>query len=697
MSEPKERRRAPRRECRTGLRCATGRDAHLGWGQIRNFGEGGLFFESEVAYRLGDKLHLRIEHYRPDADRPESDRVYLVEVRFCQPLDTVAGKRYGIGVRYEQKLRPSAYPDSRDLEGQSHGSALRRKAEQYLGRLPTVERSPGADEARQILHELHVHQMELEMQNDELRRAQQEIAESRNRYAFLYDFAPLGYFTLDLSGTIREVNLTGTQIRGLERQYLIQKPFALFITPETRPTFERHFRRTLQTRKRQTCEIKISPKGKDAAHVRLDSLAVEAEPGHPEGVLTAAINIDRQKALEEQFLHAQKMEAIGTLAGGVAHDFNKLLMGMLGNVSLMQSDLESGDPHRLPLTQVQKLIESAARLSKQLLGFAQGGKYDVRVIDINGLVSKTLAVFTRAHRDIVVRSDLQENLWAVEGDRSQLEQVLLNLFINAGEAMPQGGRLVVSTANTHLFQGQGLPHGLTAGPYVLLRVSDTGGGMDEAVRKRVFEPFFTTKPMGRGTGLGLASVHGIIQNHHGRVNVSSRLGKGSTFTVYLPAAEPAASLPKGLPQKPQSGTETILLVDDEPVIRDVGARILDHLGYQVLLAASGEEAIEMDDRHPDPIDLVLLDLVMPGMGGGETFDRLRARNPHLKVLLATGKAEQGLIEDIIARGCHGVIEKPFSILALSNRLRDILGPSSERDPDDTAIKPAPEGPPPPRA
>ncbi len=379
-----------------------------------------------------------------------------------------------------------------------------------------------------------------------------------------------------------------------------------------------------------------------------------------------------RKQLEGQLRQAQKMEAIGTLAGGIAHDFNNLLMGVQGRTSLMMADLSADHPHREHLREIQSYVRSAADLTRQLLGFARGGKYELRPVDLNELVDTCTGMFARTHKEIRVRTNLAPDLKTVEVDPGQIEQVLLNLFVNAWQAMPAGGDLFVRTENAAISSGEPHAADLKPGPYVKVSVTDTGSGMDAATRDRIFEPFFTTREMGRGKGLGLASAFGILRNHDGHIAVDSEKGHGTTFTIYLPVSEKAFQPSLAAAVEIHPGGETILLVDDERMILDVGQKLLEKLGYYVKTAGSGREAVEIYRRYRDTVDLVILDMIMPTMGGGRTFDALKDIDPHVRVLLSSGYSLNGQAADILQRGCKGFLQKPFDLGTLSQKLREVL-------------------------
>jgi len=400
--------------------------------------------------------------------------------------------------------------------------------------------------------------------------------------------------------------------------------------------------------------------------------AIHDREGNIVEILCIGNDISERKHLEVQLQQAQKMEAIGTLAGGIAHDFNNLLMGIQGYTSLTLMDIDSRHPHHERLKGIERLVQSGADLTRQLLGFARGGKYEVKITNLNELIEKSSEMFGRTKKEITIHVKYQKNIWTVEIDQGQIQQVLLNLYVNAWQAMPGGGDLYIETENVSLAEVDVRPYKLDPGRYVRISIADTGVGMDESTKQRIFDPFFTTKEMGRGTGLGLATVYGIIQNHEGFITVYSVKGKGSTFTIYLPASGKKVTEEKILPEEILKGHETLLLVDDEEIIIDVGKEILETLGYKVFIARSGREAIEKYRKNHDTIHMVILDMIMPDMGGGDTYGAFKEINPNVKVLLSSGYSIDGQATEIMDRGCNGFIQKPFTIKSLSKKLREIL-------------------------
>jgi len=385
-------------------------------------------------------------------------------------------------------------------------------------------------------------------------------------------------------------------------------------------------------------------------------------------------DISARKKLENQLYQAQKMKSLGTLAGGVAHDFNNLLMGIQGRASIMKIGVDLASSLLEHLHGIEEYIQSAAALTKQLLGFARGGKYEIRTIDLNDFIQKQSNLFGRTRKDVTIHEAFESGLWAVEVDQGQIEQVLLNILVNAWQAMPGGGDLFIRTENCEIDSHTARGHDVTPGKFAKFAITDTGIGMDAEVVDRIFDPFFTTKEIGRGTGLGLASAYGIIYNYGGFIEVVSEKYKGSTFSVYLPATDKTVALEKASQESIIRGEETLLLVDDEKMILDVGQEILEILGYEVLVATSGEAALELYQAHADRIDLVILDLIMPGMDGREIYTRLKEMNPEARVLLSSGYSINGEAAEIIEMGCDGFIQKPYNMGDLSAKVREILDP-----------------------
>ncbi len=505
------------------------------------------------------------------------------------------------------------------------------------------------------------------------KKTEEALRESENRYRTVLEANPDSVIVYDMEGRVTYLNPTFTKVFGWELKDRLGKKMDMFVPEEDWPTTRIMIEKVLAEENVSGIETQRYTKAGDIIPVSISGAIYNDRDGNPAGSVVNLRDISEQKKLESQIRQSQKMEAIGTLAGGIAHDYNNLLMGILGNVSLISFDFDSSHPYYSKLKNIEKYVQSGADLTKQLLGFAKGGKYEIKPIDINGLVEKSSKMFSRTKKEIRIHRKYQEDIWSIEVDPSQIEQVLLNLYVNAGQAMPGGGDLYLQTENVTLNENYVSKFSAEIGDYVKISVKDTGVGMDENTIKRIFDPFFTTKDRERGTGLGLASAYGIIKNHDGFIYVNSMIGKGTTFDVYLPASKKKIVQKTHLDREALKGSETILLIDDEDIIIDIGGQILERLGYRVLMAGSGKEAIEIYRANKSKINMVILDMIMPDMGGGETYDRLKKINPEIQVLLSSGYSISGQASEIMNRGCNGFIQKPFNVEQLSKKIREILG------------------------
>lgn len=519
------------------------------------------------------------------------------------------------------------------------------------------------------------------------RKEMEEIVrESESNYRTIFEAVNDGIFIHDLkTGEILDANLKGLDIFGFrskgEIKGLTIEAFCTDQPPYTAADVMTYIRKTA-TEGPQV--FTWSGRTKDNREIWMEVSLKKTSLRKQDCIIAVVRDItervqdtEEKKKLEQHIQQALKMEAIGTLAGGIAHDFNNLLMGIQGYTSLMLMSAKPGEPNFDRLKAIEQQVVSGADLTKQLLGFARRGRYEVKTTDLNDLVRTTAAMFGRTKKEIRVQEKYAEDLWPVDVDQGQIEQAILNLFVNAWQAMPGGGTLFLETGNTILDEYYVKPYKINVGPYVKLSVTDTGVGMDDKTLHRVFEPFFTTKEMRRGTGLGLASTYGIIKGHGGHINAYSERGHGTTFNIYLPASEKSAVVENfTLPDIP-TGQETILLVDDETVIVEVTQEILEELGYRVLVAPNGEDALAIYQEQQKEIDLVILDMIMPGIGGGEVFDRLRAMNPGVKVILSSGYSINSEAMDIMERGVRFFLQKPFTVTDLSVRVREALDKKQE--------------------
>ncbi len=516
-----------------------------------------------------------------------------------------------------------------------------------------------------------------------------QLRQSEDRYQFLVQSSPDIIFTLDDQGRFTFINQAVETLLGYRSEDLIGEHYTQIVYEDD-----------LDTAKYLFHERRTGTRSNRGTEFRLKSLKKTAEPGTFEvnylpvemkatglydtgssrngstflGSYGVARDISERKRLEAQFNQALRMKSLGSLAGGIAHNFNNLLMSIQGNISLILAQTQSSAPGYNRLKSIEHYVDEASALTGQLLGFARGGKYNLETLDMNQVLKKSAELFSQTKREIMVSYCLADTLKPIGGDQNQLRQALLNLFVNAWQAMPDGGELVLSTSNQTLEERQARQHALPPGEYVTICIADTGVGMDETTQERIFEPFFSSREVDQGTGLGLASVYGIVKNHKGSIEVHSQPNEGSTFTLRFPASQNKLSIAaeKEVPKGLSGGSETILVVDDQEMVLDVTKACLQELGYEVCTSQSGREAIDVFSSHQKNIDLILLDLIMPEMGGKETFESLQKIDPGVKVLISSGYSLDGAARGVLEKGALGFIQKPFKLNELSQKIHTIL-------------------------
>ncbi|MDQ4142573.1 MAG: PAS domain S-box protein [Actinomycetota bacterium] len=509
------------------------------------------------------------------------------------------------------------------------------------------------------------------------RRAEDVLRVGEEHFRKIFEEGPVGMALVGADGRLLRVNGAWRQMLGYSEQDVAQLSLEEITHPEDRQLDAENLRKLFSGElDRYYREKRYLTKDKKVVWVSLWASLIRDAQGHPLYGLGIVEDISERKTLEQQLRQAQKMEAVGRLAGGIAHDFNNLLFVIQNAARFVLDDLNAQDPKSADVKEILESAERASSLVRQLLAFSRKEVVRPRVVDLGGVVRDVEKLLTRTiGEDIRLVTRLSDGLWPTEIDPGHLEQVIMNLAVNARDAMPDGGVLTLETSNVVVDEqaAEELP-GLSPGNYVRLNVSDTGCGMSPEVASRVFEPFFTTKPRGSGTGLGLATVYGIIKQAGGFIYVSSELGSGSSFHVYLPATHRPVTEPVAEPdyKTSRSSGETILVVEDEDAVRELVARMLSKEGYKVLHAASGEDALRIFDDCKGLIDLVVTDVIMPQMSGRELLSRMKDCGEDLKVLYMSGHSDQIV-------GHHGILElsdnyipKPFTREQLLSKVRGLL-------------------------
>jgi len=510
----------------------------------------------------------------------------------------------------------------------------------------------------------------------ERHRAEQLLRESEEKYRTLFEETKDALFIATVGGEMLDLNPAGVELFGYSSREELEGVNAgdLYVNPHDRERFQK---RIADSGFVKDYEMILKRKDGRRINVLVTATVMVNERGEITAYRGIMRDITEKKQLEQQLFQAQKMESIGTLAGGIAHDFNNILGGILGYASFMKAKIDAGHPFQNYIDTIEKSAVRASELTAKLLAFARGGKYDVKPVDINRLVEETLQIMgSTLDKSIEIHVDPEPELATVEADAAQLQQILMNLCLNARDAMPAGGRLVIKTFPA-VVDGKyfGRYFGAKAGRYVAVAVTDTGIGMAEETKQRIFEPFFTTKEKGKGTGLGLSMVYSVVKNHGGFVSVYSEPGIGSTFKVYLPESGKPELKIASTAAMPRGHNELILVVDDEAALRSLAHDTLEAYGYRVMSTENGLEAVEVYQKHKDEISVVILDMVMPKMGGHEAFLKLKEINPHVKALLSTGYSQTGKAQEILDSGVLGFIQKPYQLNELLLKLDSVLNAS----------------------
>jgi two-component system, cell cycle sensor histidine kinase and response regulator CckA len=523
----------------------------------------------------------------------------------------------------------------------------------------------------------------MQMEIVERRRTEEALRESEERFRELYDNAPVGYHELDVEGRITSINQTELEMMGYVYEEMIGQPIWKFNVEEETARQQVHSLLAGNVSSLRDRERTLRRKDGAPFPVLIEDRLLRDDEGQVRGIRSTIQDITEQKkaeekmvSLQEQLRQSQKMEAVGRLAGGIAHDFNNLLTVIQGHCELSLLQLPENNPMREDIVEINKAADRAANLTRQLLAFSRRQIMEMKIIDLNSLVRELEKMLRRVMgEDIELVTVLEKDLGKIKMDPGQMEQVILNLAVNARDAMPAGGKFILETANVYIDEEYARTHiSVEPGPHVVLAVTDTGSGMSPQIKDRLFEPFFTTKEKGKGTGLGLSTVYGIMKQSGGNIWVYSEAGHGTTFKIYMPRVDQEAD---PLPRRDETvsmlyGNETILLVEDESSVRGLAARVLRHQGYRILEAINGSEALKMAEKHKERIHLLLTDVIMPQIGGKELFDQLKPLRPDLKVLFMSGYTDNAIVQQGTLSPGIAFLQKPFSPIFLTHRVREIL-------------------------
>jgi len=538
-------------------------------------------------------------------------------------------------------------------------------------------------ELQQALADLEVAYEEVEQQTEELEATQEELERQRHRYLSLFEEAPFGYLVTDEHGVIEDANRAAGGLLNLPPWHLEGKPVFVFLAEP-----DRRFFRSLLPRLRAgeaASDREVTLKARERQPFAA-MLTVVRDPGGPDRgsrLRWSLRDISERKAAqealrqsEERLRHSQRLESVGRLAGGIAHSFNNLLAAISFHSELLCEGLDEGDPRRAHVDEVQKAGERAAALARQLLAFGRKQVLQPRVLRLNDVIRTMEPMLERLiGENIELQVSLAPEAGAVNADMGQLEQVILNLVVNARDAMPYGGRLTLETKDVEVSADEvGDRHDLSPGPYLEFSVTDTGTGINPDILEHLFEPFFTTKERFQGSGLGLATVHGIVHQSGGHVRVESEEGKGSRFRVFLPRVDQpveAAPAPRRV-HAAKRGSEVVLLVEDEQNIREPAVEILESRGYQVLAARDGSEALSLAEHHRGPIHVLVTDVVMPGMSGSQLAEQLTPRRPEMRVLYISGYPEDAIAHHNVLNPEQHFLQKPFPPGQFLAKVRDVL-------------------------
>jgi PAS domain S-box-containing protein len=555
-----------------------------------------------------------------------------------------------------------------------------RERSEFLYKLNPVDAGKtSSKEVQELIEELQIHQIELEMQNDELQLAQYELVAARDNYEDLYDSAPVGYLTIGGNGLILNTNFTFSRLVNVERKKIINQQFTDFIAEKDQDIFYVHCQHILDSGKRQTCELELKKNDGKRFYARLDSLTDKTTGEKDNRIKTIVTDINDYKQLEAQLRQSHKMEALGTLAGGIAHEFNNVLHIIGLNLNHLKSKIATESPLWKNVESSQKSCNRAASLIRQILSYSYRSKKQTESIDVIPvieesvkLVQSVLPAMIKVHIALKVKKAI------IKAEEGQIHQIIYNLCSNAGYAMREmGGHLKITVDETIMTVEVDSSHQTKRETFLQLTVVDDGTGIENNVLERIFDPFFTTKPAGDGTGMGLSVVHGIVRNLGGTINVFSKRGQGSTFNVFLPLTEEMVSLKSNVTRPILSGNEQVLIVDDEEGIIDIHTEILEDLGYQVTAVTSSIEALEIFRDQPDKFDMVLTDYGMSNMTGIQLAKKLRLIRNDIPIVLLSGYDNTTFENEAKQIGIRRIVMKPVDHEILGAIIRGVLSENDE--------------------
>lgn len=563
---------------------------------------------------------------------------------------------------------------------------LRKQAETLMTNIDFSDTPPVMHDQLKLIQELQTFQIELELQNEELHRSQQELMASNIRYTGLYDLAPVGYLTSDSKGIILNANLTlADMLLLMDRSFLLGQPMSAYIVSKDQDIYYQHIRNLADPKTRQICELRMEKTDGTSFYVQLESTILSYQIDKPEQYRTVVIDISKRKQLEnehenlqKQIFQAHKMESMATMAGGVAHNFNNILNIIVGNVELLMQDIPDWNPSYSKLKVIKSAALRAAVIVKELLHFSSMSEQEQKPMDVSEVLNDTFKLLrSMIPTTIDIITNIPDTGPMILADRVQFGQILINLCTNAAQAMEKTGGIIEVKMETQYLTEESLVHypDLETGDYVKITVNDNGPGIDAEIMDQIFNPYFTTREFGKGSGIGLAAVHGIVKHHSGTITVDGQPGKGACFTMFFPLNGQKSEIKEERPNESIHGTENILFIEDEVSIAEVAEKTLKHFGYRVEVLPDPIDALALFKLNPGYFDVVVTNLTMPNMTGIELAEALRKIRPDIPIIISTSSSS--LIDEDKTRelGISEYIEKPVSISEIAKMIRQILDKS----------------------